>query len=451
MKKTYGPAEKPAVNTYSITGYVNPLGNALKRSYEPSEIPFITRLNAAVKYTQIIRNQMTLSVKLYSNAADDALLNTMIDICGDIYNVGLSIVEDYYEKTKKHMDKALLQKYLARLRNITPEWEFVNSQVVQQIADRIMAAYKLFFTNLKKKKNGAKLKCSPPKHKKLIKYRSMTFKQTGYRFKGKSIVYIAGMRFRYHDSYEGLLETVDIHTVTVKRESDGIYLYVTCSGFARGEIREGRTAVGMDFGLKTFLTLSDGTDIEAPEFFRQYLNKLRAIDRKISRRRGKPNEQWSNGYRKAVAEKQRLMRWIKRKRRDWFFKLANELCRRFSIICIEDLNIKAMQMHRNWGRKVSDLAYSEFVKILENIAIKHRTTVVKIDRYFPSTKQCALCGHVMDLKIDDREYHCDCCGFEDTRDHNASLNILKEGLRILWEMDAELRREEHGIEDTEPA
>ena len=138
------------MNTYSITGYVNPSGNALKRSYEPSEIPFITRLNATVKYTQIIRNQMTLSAKLYSNATDDALLNTMIDICGDIYNVGLSIVEDYYEKTKKHMDKALLQKYLARLRNITPEWEFVNSQVVQQIADRIMAAYKLFFTNLKK-------------------------------------------------------------------------------------------------------------------------------------------------------------------------------------------------------------------------------------------------------------------------------------------------------------
>lgn len=189
MRKLYGPAAKPAGNAYSITGYVNPIRNALKRSFEPSEIPFVTRLNAYVKYTQIIRNQMTLTVKLYSNVADDALLNTMIDICGDIYNVGISMVEEYYEKTKKHMAKALLQKNLARLRHITPEWEIINSQVVQQIADRIMAAYKLFFTNLRKKKEGAKLKCSPPKHKKLSKYKSMTFSRpdSGSREKASSI------------------------------------------------------------------------------------------------------------------------------------------------------------------------------------------------------------------------------------------------------------------------
>ena len=92
---------------------------------------------------------------------------------------------------------------------------------------------------------------------------------------------------------------------------------------------------------------------------------------------------------------------------------------------------------RNWGRKVSDLAFSEFVKILESTAGKFRTTVVKIGTFFPSSKTCICCGHVHEhLELKDRVYVCEECGFTMDRDLNAAINILREGLRILEEEKA---------------
>ena len=181
---------------------------------------------------------------------------------------------------------------------------------------------------------------------------------------------------------------------------------------------------GMDFGLKTFLTMFDGDVIDKKEshlFFLKSINNIRKLSKAVSKK--KKN---SNHRKQAVLNLARLYRKIANQRQDFFFKLANELSK-FNNIFIEDLNLKAMQ--RLWGRKVSDVAFAKFVKILET-----KTNVIKIDRFYPSSKTCSICGYIYeDLSLKERSWYCPKCGTYHDRDENAAKNIYAEGLRILRE------------------
>ena len=376
-------------------------------------------------YNDVMR---TPTVKLY-NSDDFCSLGDMINIAGIIYNTALTIIQDHYTETGKLLDKYELQKQLRDLRNADENrhWRYVGSQAVQDITDRIYRAYRLFFTN---KKKG--VKCSPPRRRKVKKYRSVTYKQAGYRFLPGGHVSINGHIYRYWDSYDGLLERIEIKTVTVKRNILGeFFVYVTTdSPVTMREARDGRGEVGMDFGLRTFLTLSDGTVIRSPEFFRQGSAGIRKASRALSRK-----VMGSNGYDRALKALYRRHRDIANRRRDWFWKLSHELCSRYGVIAIEDLNIKGMA--KLWGRKVHDYAFSEFVEILEWCARKYGTRVIRIGRYCPSSQTCSACGHVWqgtrDLRV--REWTCPECGVTHDRDVNAAVNILAEAKRIMNRME----------------
>ena len=366
----------------------------------------------------------TLTVKLY-NSDDFGYLSDMINIAGIIYNTALTIIQDHYDATGELMDKFELQKQLRDLRNADENrhWRYVGSQAVQDITDRIYRAYRLFFTN---KKKG--VKCSPPRRRKVKKYRSVSYKQAGYKFLPDGRISINGHIYRYWDSYDGLLERIEIKTVTIKRSILGeFFVYVTTDSPATmREARDGRGEVGIDFGLKTFLTLSDGSVIRSPEFFRQGVNEVRKANRTLSRK-----VSGSNGYNRALRTLYRRHQDIANRRRDWFWKISHFLCSKYSVIAIEDLNINGMA--KLWGRKVHDYAFSEFVEILEWCARKYGTRVIRIGRYYPSSQTCSTCGHVWqgtkDLSV--REWICPECGVTHDRDVNAAVNILAEAKRIM--------------------
>ena len=174
--------------------------------------------------------------------------------------------------------------------------------------------------------------------------------------------------------------------------------------------------VGMDFGLKTFLTLSDGSEIKSPEFFREGQKEIGRVNRRLSRKR-KGSRHWYAAQRR-LARAHRRIAWT---RRDWFFKTAHDLCDAFDFIGIEDLSLKGMQML--WGRKVSDLAFGEFVEILTYVCHKRGVVLGQVERYYPSSKRCSRCGAVNEkLRLSDRHWRCK-CGVAHCRDHNASVNI----------------------------
>ena len=176
-----------------------------------------------------------------------------------------------------------------------------------------------------------------------------------------------------------------------------------------------------DFGLKTFLTCSDGSKIESPQFLKQSLNVIKKASRQHSKKR-----KGSSNRERARLNLVRKHEDVVNRRWDWFWKLAHDLTNWFDVLCFETLNLKGMQ--RLWGRKISDLAFGEFLQILEWVAKKKGKQVVFIDRWYPSSKTCSECGHVLDkLDLSVREWRCPSCGSINGRDENAAKNICAVG------------------------
>ena len=353
----------------------------------------------------------TLKFKLYQHKRN-RYLKRQINAAGVIYNHAIALHKRYYRMFKKHLNCAKLQVHIAKIRKRNQFWQSVGSQAVQDICQRIEKAYQLFFKHHKK---GVR----PPNFKKVRKYKSFTLKQAGYKFLGGNRIKIGSRVYQYWNSRE--IEGT-VKTVTIKRTSLGelfMVVVVDSSEFVI-EVETSRIA-GFDFGLKTFLTCSDGSKIESPQFLKQSINEITKASRKLSsKKKGSANREQA---RKHLVRKHED---VTNRRSDWFGKLAHKLIDKFDVLCFETLNLKGMQ--RLWGRKISDLAFREFLQILEWVAKKKGKQVVCIDRWYPSSKTCSCCGHVLEsLELSVRVWRCPSCNSVNDRDENAALNICAVG------------------------
>jgi putative transposase len=313
----------------------------------------------------------------------------------------------------KHLNCAKLQAHIAKLRKRNSFWQLVGSQAVQDICQRIEKAYQLFFKHNKK---GVR----PPGFKKVKKYKSFTLKQAGYKFLGGNRVKIGSRVFQFWKSRE--IEGT-VKTLTIKRTPLGeLFMVVVVDDAFKPEIKfkTGQIA-GFDFGLKTFLTCSDGSKIESPQFLKRSLNAIKKASRQHSKKlKGSANRE------RARKNLVRQHESISNSRRDWFWKLAHNLTNSFDVLCFETLNLKGMQ--RLWGRKISDLAFGEFLQILEWVSKNKGKQVVYIDRWYASTKTCNSCNHVLEsLDLSVREWRCPSCQLVNGRDENAAKNIQMVG------------------------
>jgi putative transposase len=184
-------------------------------------------------------------------------------------------------------------------------------------------------------------------------------------------------------------------------------------------------ALGLDFGLKTFITTSDGTKINSPEFLKQNLKKLAKAQRKLCKKKlGSKNRQ------KQQIKVARLHEKISNKRQDFLHKLSHKLiCKnQADTICIEDLSMQNMQQNKNWSRKISDLSWFELTRQLQYKADWYGKNLIKIGRFEPSSKMCSKCGQINNIELSDRVWVCSNCGVEHDRDINAAKNILDFGM-----------------------
>ena len=310
---------------------------------------------------------------------------------------------------------------------IRPEWRALGySQGIQQVTDRIYLSYQVFFDSCKKEKTSG-LRKSPPRFRPFRKYKSFTLKQAGWKLDEKNGKVLIGKTwYRYNKSrnIQGIPKTI-----TIKRDNVGDwYIAIACDlgeNFIPEKISPttGKSA-GFDFGLKTFLTSSDGKKHDSNEYLKAYLKELKRKNRNFSiKSKGSRNK---SKARKTLA---RLHRKIANKRRDSHFKLALALIESYDYLFFEDLNLQGMK--KLWGRKVSDYGFSEFLMILEHKACEHGKLLYKIDRFFPSSKMCSRCRYLkQELSLKDRIYECQ-CGNKIDRDLNAAKNILREGASSL--------------------
>jgi len=354
----------------------------------------------------------TLKFKVYQHKRN-RFLKRSINAAGVIYNYCIALHKRYYRMWGKHLNCAKLQSHIAKLRKRKEFWQSVGSQAVQDICQRIEKAYQLFFKHHKK---GVR----PPNFKKVSKYKSFTLKQAGYKFLGGNRIKIGSRVYQYWNSRE--IEG-KVKTLTIKRTSLGeLFIIVVVDNIVEQEVKSETSRIaGFDFGLKVFLTVSDGTQIESPQFLKQSLTALKKASRQHSKKvKGSTNRE------RARKNLVRRHEDVVNRRSDWFWKLAHDLTDRFDVVCFETLNLKGMQ--RLWGRKISDLAFGEFLQILEWVAKKKDKQIVFIDRWYPSSKTCSNCGHVLkELDLSIREWRCPSCQSVNGRDQNAAKNICAVG------------------------
>lgn len=348
-------------------------------------------------------------------------LHRQIDIASSIWNHCIALHKRYYRRFGKHLNQFQLMKHLTKIKKTQrfSFWKDFNASSSQEIVQRIEKAYQLFFAYMKTRKAGTAKgrKVRPPSFKKRQKYTSFTLKQDGYSVLDGAVI-IRKQQYRFFKSRE--IEG-KIKTLTVKRDSLGDIYFVFVTDAEHQVIQAATTEIaGMDFGLKDFLTISDGTKVASPLPLKQALKQLKKNSRSLSKK-----VKGSNHWRQARKSLARVHRSVGNQRKDFQFKLARTLVNKYNAIAIEDLNLNGMKSL--WGRKVSDLGFASFVQILEHQATKTGCTVVKIDRWSPSSKLCNECGCInKSLSLRDRVWTCN-CGATHDRDLNAAINIQRAG------------------------
>ena len=359
-------------------------------------------------------------------------VGNMLDDLGDVHNHFLALEKRYYRIYGKYAGRYRLQPHLTKLLQRTHQhWAWIPRDTLDQVIIRIHIAYRCFFDWIKKGRRGRRV--GPPKFKKRSKYRSAKF-QTGYKLtegsvrlsfkewdaeKQKFVFVRRNILYHHHRDYEG-----NVRYIQIGRDAVGTFcLYVVTDSTAKEVLSATGKSVGIDFGMETYLTLNTGEKLHHPQPLKHSLNQLRKLNKAVSRKvKGDPHNWW-----RAVWELARLYRKIANQRRDWHYKTATDLCERFDFIATETLNLDAMK--RLWGRKVSDLAFYQFVEILKFKCLKHNREFVQVGPWTPTTKPCSDCGHHNNnLSLSDRQWTCPECGSHHDRDINAAINILRAAL-----------------------
>lgn len=338
-------------------------------------------------------------------------LDKMLREASFVWNHALAMQKRYYRIYNKYVGIGKMKAHFAKHihRNL------LGAQTVQEIIERLDTAYQRFFTHLAVR---------PPKFRRAKDFSSFVFKQDGFKLAGNSVhINKLSKTYRFSLSRE---YTGKVKRVTIKRSPLGeYYIVITTDAKAQSYRKTHKGAsVGIDFGLKTYMTLSDGGNIDSPRYLKTELPRIRKKGRKLSL-----CKKQSNHRDERKKELNREYEQIVNRRTDWQWKLAHELCSKYDNIFIEDLRLTGMT--KLWGRKMSDLAHGEFIGKLEYVALKYNVKVHKIDRFYPSSKTCT-CGYInRDLTLADRYWVCPECGTHHDRDLLAANNILRKGISDL--------------------
>ena len=192
-------------------------------------------------------------------------------------------------------------------------------------------------------------------------------------------------------------------------------------------LRDTNNAVGIDLGIKDFVITSDGEVFDNLHFKKSQSNKIKRLQRQLSRK-----EKGSNNRNKVRIRLAKVYKKINDKKQYYLHQVSNTLINENQVICMEDLNVKGMLKNHKLAESIQEMNFGEFRRILEYKSNWYNRKIVYVDRFYPSSKTCHNCGYInKQLKLSDRQWVCPKCGEIIDRDYNAALNILDEGLRIL--------------------
>jgi len=365
--------------------------------------------------------------RLYPSKTQAKSLESMRITCQRFYNDCLAERKSAFEERQETISKFEQLRRVKELKANNPWAKTVHSHVLQIAVTDLDKAFKAFFRRVKAGETPGY-----PRFKGRNRFKSFGFKEYGNGFKidGRRLKLfgIGRVAIRWHRPIEGIIKTVRI----VKKAGDW-YACFACVVKAKPLEVTGKE-IGVDVGINSLLTTSEGEHIENPRWYRAEQKKLRVLQRRVSRRKLK-----GSNRRKAVLMLQRQHERIANRRKDFINKLVYSLIQRFDRIVLEDLRITNMVRNRHLAKSILDAGWGYLVQHLTNKAASAGREVDLVNPAYTS-KTCSDCGAIFEnLTLKDRWVFCS-CGLSKDRDENAAMNILKRGGQLLWALSSSVER-----------
>lgn len=375
--------------------------------------------------------EQAYKVRLYPSRDQVSNIEKNIGCCRFVYNHFLHMKKSTYEETGKTISGFDCSKILTEMKK-DPEYSWlkeVNSQSLQCSIEHLDVAYNRFFKKkssfprFKKKSSGGSFKV--PQHFKVGKDHIVLPKLGKIRFRGSP-----------------KCEIVNPNSVTISKDIDGkYYADIQFCGKVSTLPEAKNESIGIDLGISHFLSASNGDKIDNPRFLKKSLKKIKHHQRMVAKSK--------NGSKRKEKKRLRLaaIRVKERnQRKDFLNKVSTNLIRENQTIAVENLNVEGMLKNYCLAQAISDASWNKFVSMLLYKSHWYGRRIVRVGRFFPSSKTCSICGHIRELKLSDREWKCPECGSQHDRDINAAKNILQEGLKELsglgTKSDTKEKREE---------
>jgi len=367
----------------------------------------------------------TYKYKIKPNEEQRILLNKHFGSIRFVYNYFLSERRKEYETQKRTLTYVDNAKALTLLkRQDEYSWlKEVNSQSMQSSLKSLDGAYGNFFAK----------RANFPRFKSKHNRNSFCVPQF-VRLKDNNLIIP-----KFKDPIKVILHRVfngEIRQCTLSKTPTNEYFVSILVETSHKSFDKTKKQVGIDLGLKDFAITSDGKKYKNNRYTKTYAKKLKQEQQNLSRK-----QKNSNRYNKQKFKVARLHKKIVNSRSDNLHKVSTELIKKYDIIFLEDLNVKGMIKNHKLAKHIADASWSKFVDMLLYKAKWNEKQIVKINRFFPSSKACHKCGYInQNLKLNDREWICPECETKLDRDLNAATNILIEGSKNISAGISDYRR-----------
>ncbi len=357
----------------------------------------------------------TYKFKLKPPPDQERAMEFVLRRCRELYNAALQERRDAWQKCGVGITVAGQSAQLPDLKEVRPDYRDIHSQVLQDVLTRLDRAFHAFFRRVK---NGGKP--GYPRFQGANRYNSFTYKQfgNGATLDNGFLVLskIGRIAVRWSRPLEGTPKTV-----TVSKEADGWYVCFSCVEVPVQPLPPTGQETGIDLGLESFATLSNGTMIHNPRCYRRAERRLKTAQRRVSRRK-----KGSNRRRKAVQLLAKAHQKVKRQRVDFHHKVALQLVRQNDTIYHEDLQTANMLKNHHLTKSIADAGWRRFLSILAAKAAYAGRRVVAVPPAYTS-QTCSGCGVIVHKGLSVRWHSCPDCGTSLHRDHNAAKNIERLG------------------------
>ena len=373
-----------------------------------------------------------VKIRLYPNKTQTEQFNKLLGCYRFVYNQCLARKINSYRENKVSENLSTLGKFIHH--ELLKDDNFIwlreqNTKVLKQAVNDMLSAYKNFFNQ----HNGFPKFKSKRDNKQSCRFEiGAISKRNDYTTYHLSLANIKNVKFKCNKKYAEYLQKhkQNIKQATLSKLPCGeFYLSILVDGsLTHKGLQDTDNAVAIDLGIKDFVFTSDGEVFDNLHFKKSQLNKIKRLQRQLSRK-----VKGSNNRNKTRIRLAKTYKKINDKKQYYLHQVSNTLINENQVICMEDLKVKGMWKNHKLAESIQEMNFGEFKRILEYKVKWYNRKIIYVDRLYPSSKTCHNCGYInKQLKLNDRQWVCPQCGAVIERDYNAALNILDEGLRILY-------------------